>query len=198
MNSKTQAARGFKTFLLTLVVSLVVFSAIYFIINTEQDAETTQQPKNSQQTLNAPFNKSTDTKTQTLGESDSRAEAQAQPEPSAVPAPEPGGAPVAAAEAAAGASVFAQLANQKMDVAPQRQVLAGSDTADTTAVVAANNTQDTTEVAQSTVPDTGISGPTLGVILTLVILGFAAYVMFIGPRNIALYNFEKDVLDELD
>ena len=192
MNSKTQAARGFKTFLLTLVVSLVVFSAIYFIINTEQDTEPTQPTKSSQQTLNAPFNKSTDTKTQTLGESDTREQPQVQPQPADV------SAPVAVAEVAAGASVFEQLANQKMDVEPQRQVLAESDTADTTAMVATNNTEDTTEVAQSTVPNTGISGPTMGVILTLVILGFAAYVMFIGPRNIALYNFEKDVLDELD
>lgn len=173
MNSKTQATKGFKTFLLTLVISLVVFSAIYFIINTEQEDESIDIETNSEQTLTAPYEKSDDIEAATLGESDTRAEDEV--------------------------SVFGELASQKMEDTARRQVLAGedvADTSDTTAMVATSGTEDTTP--QSTVPDTGVSGPTMGVILTLIILGFAAYIMFIGPRNIALYNFEKDVVDDLD
>lgn len=179
MNSKTQATKGFKTFILTLMISLIVFSAIYYIINTEQEESTFSERREVEQPLNS-------METATLGETDVREKE--------VPVTED--KPV---EGVGGeGSVFEKLANQKMDNVPQRQVLAGADTADTTAVVATESTVDTTEVEQSTVPATGISGPTLGIVLTLVILGFAAYIMFIGPRNIALYNFEKDVLDDLD
>lgn len=176
MNSNKQAAKGFKTFLLTLVISLAVFSAIYFIINTEQEEETSLVDRRSETTLDTPYTKRGSVETKTLGEGDVREEPAVEEQ----------------------ASVFEQLANQKMDDVAQRQVLAESDTTDTTAMVAMENTDDTTEVAQSTVPDTGVSRPTIGVVLTLVILGFAAYIMFIGPRNIALYNFEKDVMDDLE
>ena len=184
MNSKTQATKGFKTFILTLAISLIVFSAIYYIINNEQE-ETSYVEKNEiSSSLKAPVSLDEDLETATLGEADVRAEE----------------TPVDVSEGVEEekASVFEELANQKMDNIPQRQVLAGSDTADTATMVATESTSDATETAQSTVPDTGISGPTMGIVLTLVILGFAAYVMFIGPRNIALYNFEKDVLDDLD
>ena len=40
MNSTTQAQKGFKTFILTLVVSLLVFSALYVVINEDPSAET--------------------------------------------------------------------------------------------------------------------------------------------------------------
>jgi len=185
MNSKTQATKGFKTFILTLGVSLIVFSAIYYVINTEQEETSYVEKNEANRALSAPITSDNSTEATTLGEADVRAE-----EESAV----------VTEDTEEKVSVFEELANQKMDNVPQRHVLAGSGTADTatTAVVATESTTDTTEVAQSTVPDTGISGPTLGIVLTLVILGFAAYVMFIGPRNIALYNFEKDVLDDLD
>jgi len=39
-NSTTQAQKGFKTFILTLVVSLLVFSAIYTVINYGSSVET--------------------------------------------------------------------------------------------------------------------------------------------------------------
>ncbi len=37
MDSKAQAQKGFKTFMLTLVVSLFVFSAIYMVLNRNTD-----------------------------------------------------------------------------------------------------------------------------------------------------------------
>ena len=148
------------------------------------------EKKEASSSLRAPVPEDDSAETATLGEADVRAEE----------VPEAVSEDVEEEEV----SVFEELASQKMDNIPQRYVLAGTDTADTaattdtTAMVATESTGDSTETAQSTVPDTGISGPTMGIVLTLVILGFAAYVMFIGPRNIALYNFEKDVLDDLD
>jgi len=189
MNSKTQATKGFKTFILTLVISLMAFSAIYYVINKEQEENSYVEKSETSRALNAPIHRDGSTEVDTLGDTDVREKEEAV---------------IVNESDEEQVSIFEELANQKMDNVPQRHVLAGSGTADTTAttdtaaVVATGSTADTTEVAQSTVPDTGISGPTLGIILTLVILGFAAYVMFIGPRNIALYNFEKDVLDELD
>ena len=179
MNSKNQAQKGFKTFILTLVISLVVFSAIYYIINSEQGTP----PKGGdgvEGTKSLSKAKSSAVGTSTLGDADERDQV------------------VDAEKEGDEVNAFKELVEQEIEDVPQREVLAGSDTADTAALVATGTTGDTTEVAQSTVPATGISGPTLGMVLTLIILGFAAYIMFLGPRNIALYNFEKDVLDDLD
>lgn len=182
MNSRKQAAKGFKTFLLTLVISLIVFSGIYYVINSQEDNnsyyEPTQTSENegvlgSENKADTPQTKEDYEDTSTVKEE----------------------------------SVFADLASQKMDREGQ-QVLAESDSVDTTATidteptidttVTIEDTVDTVAVAESTVPDTGISGPTMGLIMTIVIMGFAAYIMFLGPRNVALHNFEKDTVEELD
>lgn len=44
MNNSTQAQKGFKTFLLTLSVSLIIFSVIYYVI-TNTSAQTDSLPK---------------------------------------------------------------------------------------------------------------------------------------------------------
>jgi len=184
MNSKEQAKKGFKTFILTLVISLVIFSGIYYVINSEQDDD-----------YYGDYNK-VEEKVDVLG---SEAGAGGTNEVDKV----------SERDTTEDESVFADLAEQKMDEEQGRQVLAGSDSVDTTSTidtttiidttVVADTTIDTTaEVAQTTVPDTGVSGPTVGVVLTLIILGFAAYIMFLGPRNVALHNFEKDFLDDLE
>jgi len=194
MNSNKQAAKGFKTFILTLVISLAVFSGIYYFINSQEKETISKSAQGSRQELAVPASRQGNVEEATLGDNSGRVASEEElvtPEETA-PVTESVGLGEAPAP-----SVFAQLASQKMDV-PQRMVLAGSDTASTTAAITTGGTAPSSETAQSTVPDTGMSGPTLGVVLTLVILGFAAYIMFLGPRNIALYNFEKDVLDDLD
>ena len=174
MSSKEQAKKGFKTFLLTLVISLVIFSGIYYVINTEDESGQYGDLDKSEESI------------EVLGAESSKEE-------------------VIEEE-----SVFADLAGNKMDD-QSTQVLAGSDSVDTTSTLdttdtttatttTTTETTDTTAVAtvaESTVPDTGVSGPTTGVVLTLIILGFAAYIMFLGPRNVALHNFEKDARDDL-
>ncbi len=193
MNSRDQAKKGFKTFLLTLIISLVIFSGIYYVINSQNDEEFSGNLSKTEEPVDVLSSKSAQDKTKTLGAADNRDEE----------------------------SVFADLAGQKMDESGNRAVLAGTDSVDTTdtvvTTVTTEPTVDTTvttttttttatadaettdtETAQTTVPDTGVSGPTMGVVLTLIILGFAAYIMFLGPRNVALHNFEKDFLDDLE
>ena len=129
MNSTTQAQKGFKTFILTLVVSLLVFSTLYVLINNDTSAET-------------------------LGVANSDS-------------------PKAKVEG----SVFEELANKQVSVEP-KEVLAGADEAD---------------VPETTVPDTGVSGPTLGILFSTVLLVVAWYLN--TKTQIA---FEKKVLKELD
>jgi len=189
MNSRKQAAKGFKTFLVTLVISLVIFSGIYYLINSqEEDSNNYNSGKVNEyeDVLGSESDATGNEKLTGVDTSQNNSTDQGDEE-----------------------SVFADLANQKMDNKGQ-QVLAESDSVDTTATVdteptvdttvAADTTDttDTTAVAESTVPETGVSGPTMGVIMTILIMGFAAYIMFLGPRNVALHNFERDTVEDLD
>jgi hypothetical protein len=168
MNSKTQAQKGFKTFILTLAISLAVFSGIYYIINAEDDSAVmkTVVEDESANVLDARVDEVTTNEAETLGEKTERKDETE--------------------------SVFAELAGAKnLAVGKESKdedkesgsVLAGADVVETT---------------ESTVPDTGIAGPTTGIILTLVILSLVIYIYFVGPRKLALSSFEKDLLDDLD
>ena len=156
MNSNTQAQKGLKTFLLTLVISLVVFSAIYYIINADTPEKNSYEGA-AESSLNVQRNSSADTAT--LGDTNTR-------------------------------SVFGELASteaQDYDVQP-RQVLSGAEEYD----------EDTIETTQTTVPVTGIFGPTFGLLLSSLSLGLGAYLIFLGPRKSALASFEKGVIKDLD
>lgn len=203
MNSRKQAAKGFKTFLITLITSLVIFSGIYYVINSQEEDTTYYESSQTQDyedvlgsDIEEPKNKESETPTNVKGASNM--------------------VPTENTEESE-ESVFADLANQKMDdnstespVSPasnNEQVLAESDSVDTTSTVdteptadttLTTDTTDTTAVAESTVPDTGVSGPTMGLVMTIIIMGFAGYIMFLGPRNVALHNFEKDTIEDLD
>lgn len=174
MNSKTQAQKGFKTFILTLAISLAVFSGIYYVINNNNSEENTPQQtatgNNQESVLDASVGAAENPEA-TAGETQDNSTDQKDN------------------------SVFEKLANSKMNsdesptvagVSQEKAVLAGADQ------------NIATETSQSTVPVTGISGPTVGIILTLVILSLVAYIYFVGPRKMALSSFEKDLLDDLD
>jgi cobalamin biosynthesis Mg chelatase CobN len=185
MNSKTQAQKGFKTFILTLAISLAVFSGIYYIINTDNSEQKTSAQNSANQessVLDARVESATDatdtTDTANKSAEDQTADSSTNNE-----------------NEKSQDSVFETLANSKITdtqsptvagVSQEKAVLSGSDQATTT------------ETSQSTVPVTGISGPTVGIILTLVILSLVAYIYFVGPRKMALSSFEKDLLDDLD
>lgn len=145
MNATDQAKNGFKTFIITLAVSLFLFSIIYYIatdisqsVNIESGTEEVSNPTS--------FNVSKE---------------------------------VASAEIA---SVFGDLAEQDIDV-PQKMVLAGSDTAETT---------------QSTVPATGSLDITYALALSLSAIAFGLYFLVVEPRRKALSKFEQRVTKELN
>ncbi len=91
------------------------------------------------------------------------------------------GADVVQAQVAAAEEVespFGLLAQQNVDVQP-RVVLAGA-----------------TESTQSSVPNTGITSVTVGLVLSLTLFAFFAYLIFLNPRKYALSKFEHDVTKE--
>lgn len=182
MNSKTQAQKGFKTFILTLAISLAVFSGIYYVINVEDEEGVLRTtPENeSASVLDARVDDTVADNSETLGEQSAREEEETE-------------------------SVFAELAGQQNVGVGEEEP---EEEAESTPVVKAANSEkksgavlagaDVGETTESTVPDTGIAGPTTGIILTLVILSLVIYIYFVGPRNLALSSFEKDLLDDLD
>lgn len=183
MNSKQQAKKGFKTFLLTLVISLIIFSGIYYLINSQDSKEDYYGAEREE---SVEYEDVLGSESGAISESDVTEESIEPVDPDTNTEEE---------------SVFADLASQEMDKESQRQVLAGTDSDDTTTTVQTSTTTDTTDttpVSESTVPETGVSGPTMGFVMTLIILGFAGYIMFLGPRNVALHNFEKDTIEDLD
>ncbi|OGC45908.1 hypothetical protein A2V49_02545 [candidate division WWE3 bacterium RBG_19FT_COMBO_34_6] len=162
MNSNAQAQKGFKTFILTLIISLAVFSAIYYIINSgaiensgEEESTTPAATTNNNQ-LRAGVSPAENKDEDTVKEEKQ--------------------------------SVFGALLAEKIEV-PERGVLAGSSTGSQITTVTTRET---------TVPVTGVSGPTAGIIISSIILGVASYLIFLGPRKLALSSFEKKVIDDLD
>ena len=69
MNSNAQAQKGFKTFILTLVISLVVFSAIYYIINSDSTTETNYTAPKEEK---LPVQANSSMETSTLGDTSTR------------------------------------------------------------------------------------------------------------------------------
>ena len=135
MNPETQAKSGFKTFITTLGISLVVFSAAYYFLTNLSagipDAETFQGKKSEE-----------------LADSSTTT---AQP------------------------TVFGVINNRPEVTQPA--VLAGTTT---------------TETTESTVPGTG-SNTLAGTLIGVSALSLAGYLIFVGPRKLALKGFERDI-----
>ena len=76
MNSKKQAQKGFKTFILTLAISLAVFSGIYYIINVEDDSPVMKTTSEDESTnvLDARVAETANNNEETLGEKSERPE----------------------------------------------------------------------------------------------------------------------------
>ena len=185
MNSSAQAQKGFKTFILTLVISLVVFSAIYYIINSgnQSTIDSTRTADSNNVVITRSETPSADSAT--LGAKDTASETGIVDESPGVEE-----------------SAFGDLAVQDTPEVQTRQVLQAAesgDTSDTTEVIDPSPPiGGGGETEEATVPETGISGPTAGLIMTLTIASVVAYIMFVGPRNLALSSFERRVVDELE
>lgn len=158
MNSYDQAQKGFKTFLLTLSVSLIVFSVIYYAITTS--SEVTDLSANIQDDGSSDVTYTIKQEEEEVaGRQDTVSD---QPE-----------------EAAVSKTVFGQLAAMDLNVEP-KAVLAGAN-----------------EATQSTVPETGTFGVTVGLFMSLVAFLGGLYVISQDPRKMALLGFEKDALKDL-
>ena len=183
MNANEQAQKGFKTFILTLSISLIVFSVIYYLIsnnsNFEQNSDLVGDSSNTQPVVNA--------EAAEVVQPEAPAEiVEAPTEPQvdetvAVAAVEEEVTEALVAEAesevagiATEASVFEQLASQTGTTRQTGAVLAGAS-----------------ESSQSTVPVTGVTSVTFGLIASLVIFFGVMLFMSKDPRRFAMSGFEK-------
>lgn len=149
MYTEQQAKSGFKTFVVTLSVSLVVFGAIYYLItgfSQEIDIES------SSASLDAG-------KTSMVYDSDTQNEQ--------------------VMGASTQNSVFNEIAQAPVNAQPATVLAAG----------------DAIETTESTVPVTG-SNTLLGITMVIVSFSIATYIMFMGPRKLALSGFEKDITQD--
>lgn len=231
MNTKEQAKNGFKTFLLTFGISLLVFGFFYYLLSDPSvtDVSIEDGAKKSSNTLGMltgstePAKPATQ-KTENVGPTvDSLQksgptieERSPIPTPSAKPdvVKEDGGVLGAKTSSNDDASPFGSLTETKPDV-PVRNVLQASDTtttadtttsttdttantSTTTTATTANTNATTTTTAESTtpVPETGTFGITLSIVMSLSLLAFFVYILFLNPRNFALSKFEQDVMND--
>ncbi len=139
MYSDQQAKNGFRTFVVTLSVSLLLFGAFYYLItdfSTEIDIESSSIGK-----------------TETVAYKPQK---------------------VSVKGVADQNSVFGEISDTPIDIQPPA-VLAGAE-----------------ESTESTVPDTG-SEQIIGMALTMSFFSIAVYILLVGPRKLALREFEKDM-----
>lgn len=148
MNNSESAKKGFRTFILTLSISLMVFSAVYYVLTSYSPQESSVQGKDKEvAVVEAAVKEETPV---VQGAKDER-------------------------------SVFADIVNKKPEARPQ-EVLAGA-----TSEPAAPETS-------TSVPTTGYTEMTIGLILSLALFIGAMVYNLMNPRKIALSKFEKDAL----
>lgn len=157
MNSES-AKNGFKTFILTLSASLVVFSAIYYVITNSSDKTAGSAEYRSSVVQEAP-----------------QREVQTQAQDPQQPA-------VVGAETTKKDTVFGTLADSTPPQEYKGVVLAGSTVA--------------TQTTQSTVPDTGLAGITVGLFSSLFVFALGIFYVARNPRKVALSEFEKEILKD--
>lgn len=177
-NTKIEVQNGFKTFVLTLSISLIVFSVAYFMLSNESydDLSALQQAneylENTDQgdllaysedeiiTIESdPSYDGTKENIESLDGSDSK-ETQ---------------------------TVFGKLASTKIDV-NSRAVLAGAEESE------GNSTTLQTQTTTAPVPDAGVTEMTWGLVLSMIAFLLGFIVISKDPRNIALKSFEKDMM----
>lgn len=154
MNNSESAKKGFRTFILTLAVSLMVFSAVYYVLTTYTQ---NNEPLN---TIVAVEEKVEESAGEKALANDLSAEVQGAKDEK---------------------TVFGEIADKKPQVMTQA-VLAGA--------TSAPQTPETT----SSVPVTGFSEMTVGLILSLALFVGAMIYTVKNPRKLALAKFEKGAL----
>ena len=167
MNSDS-AKNGFKTFILTLSISLIVFSVVYYLV-TNSGGDTSS----------APYQAST-------------APVMTESFPSDALALESGTEQVAGTSdfstSSTNSSVFGEIVDKPVDVVPVDAgvVLAGATSSPTTQTTGSG----------SAVPETGVVGITAGLLVSLVFFLTGMYYIASNPRKSALGGFEKKILKD--
>lgn len=170
MNSDS-AKSGFKTFILTLSVSLIVFSVIYYLITSaSKEPEAVSYEQTEVENVVADYK---------AGPDEEKAET-----------PEVAGAKVTSSGEDGSAFAGLLAAGVEKDSVSKKNsaaVLAGATSAPST-------TQTTT--SGGTVPETGLMGITAGLLISLVFFTTGMYYIYSSPRKAALAGFEKKVLKD--
>lgn len=188
-NTTNEIKKGFKTFVLTLSISLIVFSVAYFMLSNDSYAEldslsynnnsnailSTQSANNeSQEDINEIIqidsNPESIDNTQTILNEEVETQE---------------------------ATVFGKIASADIEV-NSRAVLAETDTnidpTTETMNTTTSNTQYQTQVTTPPVPDAGVTEMTWGLVLSMIAFLLGFIVISKDPRNIALKSFEKDMM----
>lgn len=185
MTNSEQAKNGFKTFLVTFGISLLVFGFFYYLLSgtpvenvtIESDSTATTgytKTTTSEPTREVANNSANDNSSDRVGPARNEYTVQL---------PSEGTVAGTSDSRETAASPFGELVKTKPEV-ESPTVLAGADTLQTT---------------QSTapVPETGDFTMTLAFLTSITLLGFFGYIIFLNPRKYALAKFEKKIVDEL-
>lgn len=168
MNSSSQAKSGLKTFIITFGISVVVFGTLYAVVTAASTGKVSIEQDTTAVEKVSYVSNTIEDEQVNQKIQDVTTEAKQNTQLQGDVA---GDSTI---------SPFAQLASDKPEV-ESKSVLAGSD-----------------QSTQSTVPGTGVTSITFGVISTMLLVFLFVYIIVNNPRKYALSKFEKDVLDELD
>jgi hypothetical protein len=168
MNNSESAKKGFRTFVLTLSVSLVVFSVIYYALTSvpQPTDQTEQASTNVESAKNLAANEKKEVKGISVVAADTT--------PSAEPAANTQAQP---------SSAFSDLAVKKLN--SEKAVLAATSTNTTT-------TKTTTQTTKS-VPVTGSTEITFSLLISLAFFLSGVAWVLLNPRKQALKAFEQSV-----
>lgn len=196
MNNSTQAQKGFKTFLLTLSISLIVFSVIYFVITNNSSSKVNLDANvesNAQQAANNPTaNAETTPNEQEIPGEVAGATVGPEIPVETVQGPTLAKTAPATVEKDSKETVFGKIAAAKPTV-QARAVLAATTAASQSTL--ANGTNGSNGNA---VPNGGTVSITFGLILSLLAFAGGMFVIYKDPRRMALVDFEKRAVKDLE
>lgn len=167
MNNSDSAKKGFRTFILTLSISLLVFSAIYYGLTTYTPQNTLDEKKVEM----ADVSRTEDVSVPKVEDKASSVQGAGDEETSSVKG------------ISDKKTLFGEINDKKPQAKPQEvEVLAG-------VAPVRQTTQSTTSV-----PDTGLVEMTIGLALSLIFFVAAMTYNFMNPRKLALSKFERKVI----
>jgi len=180
--SDQTARAGFKTFIATLCISLLMFGVLYFLLNSTGTEKADIEKETSSAELAADVTTTSDLTVNDMPTpmvDDSAAPTAA----GAADTPEPADTSLKDQKAAA----FKELTKPT-----SANVLGAADALTPTPTPTPTPAQGT-----SSSPNTGSTEVTAGLLFSLMVLGFAGMMYVRGPRKAAISNFERDLTTKL-